>query len=155
MSDELTALEDWAGALLGQVSAAGQRHLAKDIAVALRKSQQRRIAQQLNPNGTPFAPRRNVPKLRTKSGRIKRAKMFAKLRTSTWLKAKAEGSTAVVEFAGRAAKIARVHQEGLSDQVSPKGPRVRYPRRMLLGFGAGDRAGVREVIIDHLSARGT
>jgi phage virion morphogenesis protein len=151
MADELSALEDWAGALLRQVGAAGQRQLAKDIATALRKSQQQRIAQQQNPDGTPFAPRRSAPKLRAKKGRIKRAKMFAKLRTSTWLKAKAEGATAVVEFTGRAANIAKVHQLGLVDKVSSTGPRVRYPRRILLGFSTGDRALIRDTVIDRLS----
>lgn len=151
MADELTALEDWAGALMQGIGASGQRQAAKAVATALRKSQQQRIAQQQNPDGTPFAPRRNAPKLRAKKGRIKRDRMFAKLRTSTWLKANVEGSTAVVEFTGRAAALARVHQYGLVDKVSPTGPRVRYPRRILLGFSGTDRALIRDTVIDRLS----
>lgn len=151
MNDELTVLEEWAAGLLSRLGPAGQRQMAKAVATALRKSQQQRIGQQQNPDGTPFAPRRKAPKLRTKKGRIKRAKMFAKLRTSSWLKAKAEGSTAVVEFKGRAENIAKVHQLGLVDKVSPGGPRVRYPRRVLLGFSSGDRPLIRDTIIDRLS----
>lgn len=151
MADELAVLEEWAAGLLSQLGATGQRQLAKAVATALRKSQQQRIGQQQNPDGTPFAPRRKVPKLRAKTGRIKRAKMFAKLRTSTWLKAKAEGSTAVVEFKGRAEKIAKVHQQGLVDKVSPGGPSVRYARRVLLGFSSGDRPLIRDTIIERLS----
>lgn len=32
------------------------------------------------------------------------------------------------------ARIARVHQEGLTDPVRPGGPKARYDKRVLLGF---------------------
>ena len=152
MADDLTALEDWAGVLLDQLGPAGRRKAAKAVATALRKSQQQRIAQQQNPDGSAYAPRKKQPgKLRGKRGRIKRAAMFAKLRTSTYLKARADADTATVEFAGHAAGIAAVHQYGRTDKVSKRGPLVRYPRRILLGFSDDDRQLVRDVLIDQLS----
>lgn len=152
MADDLTALEDWAGALLDQLGPSGRRKAAKAVATALRKSQQQRIAQQQNPDGSPFVPRKAQPgKLRGKRGRIKRAAMFTKLRRATYLKARADADSASVEFVGRAATIAEVHQYGRTDKVNKRGTLVRYPRRLLLGFSADDRQLVRDVLIDHLS----
>lgn len=69
---------------------------------------------------------------RTKKGRIKR-QMFAKLRTTKYLKTAASADSASVEFAGQVQRIARVHHYGLRDRVSRKGPEVRYEKRRLLG----------------------
>jgi phage virion morphogenesis protein len=149
MADDLTALEDWAAGLLHQISPAGRRTVAQAISRALRTSQQQRIAAQLDPEGAPFVPRK--PRLRGKKNRIKRTAMFAKLRTARYLKARATDSVASVEFTGRAGQIATVHQEGDEDRVAPGGPRVRYPRRRLLGFAGTDRAMIRDVLIDHLA----
>lgn len=151
MSDDLTALEDWAAPLLAQLTPAARRRAAKAIATALRKSQQQRIAQQQNPDGSPFEPRKAQPgKLRRKRGRLKRAAMFAKLRRPKYLKARGDGDTATVEFAGHAAAIARVHQTGGMDKVN-KRILVRYPRRVLLGFSAADRELARDVLLAQVS----
>jgi phage virion morphogenesis protein len=151
MSDaELTLLEDWVDGLLQAISPAGRRRLSRSVAVALRQSQQQRIADQRNPDGTPYVPRK-VQKLRGKVGRIKRGKMFAKLRTTKHLKTQATAEMAVVAFTGRAARIARVHQYGLTDRVSANGPRVHYSRRQLLGFGSQDVDLIKGVFISHLA----
>jgi phage virion morphogenesis protein len=116
----------------------------------LRKSQQQRIAQQQNPDGSAFEPRKGG-KLRAKKGRIKRGAMFAKLRKAKYLKARGDGDTATVEFTGHAAGIAAVHQYGRADKVNKQGTVVRYPRRVLLGFSAADRELVREQILAQLN----
>lgn len=144
MADDLTALEDWAAPLLAQLAPAERRRAARAIATALRKSQQQRIGQQQNPDGSAFEPR-------SKKGRIKRGAMFAKLRRPKYLKARGDGDTATVEFTDRAAAIAAVHQYGRTDRVSNRGPLVRYPRRVLLGFSAADRELVREQILAQLN----
>lgn len=77
--------------------------------------------------------------------------MFAKLRTAKYLKTNATADAAVVAFTGRAARIARVHQYGLTDRVTPNGPRVRYARRELLGFSEEDRALVKDMLISSLT----
>ena len=151
MSDpNLTLLEDWVDGLLRAISPVGRRRIAQSVAMDLRRSQQQRIADQHNSDGTPYVPRK-VRKLRNKAGRIKRGKMFAKLRTAKHLKTTATADAAVVSFTGRAARIARVHQYGLTDLVTPDGPRVRYAKRMLLGFSGGDRARIRDLLLSHLS----
>jgi phage virion morphogenesis protein len=151
MSDaNLTLLEDWVDGLLLAIGPVGRRRIAQSVAIVLRRSQQQRIADQRNPDGTPYVPRK-VKRLRDKTGRIKRGKMFAKLRTAKFLKVDATADAAVVAFTGRAARIARVHQYGLTDHVTPNGPRIRYAQRILLGFSVADRSMIRDRLIDHLS----
>lgn len=150
MSDDLVQLEDWAAGLLLKLAPAGRRAIAAAISRELRHRQQQRIAAQVDPDGAAFTPRKRRT-LRGKKGRIKRDAMFTRLRTAKYLKARATEAGASVEITGRAGQIANVHQEGTVDRVAPHGPRVRYPRRRLLGFGAGDRAMIRDVLIDHLS----
>lgn len=59
--------------------------------------------------------------------------MFAKLRTTKYLKTAASADSASVQFEGKVQRIARVHHYGLRDRVSHKGPEVRYAERRLLG----------------------
>lgn len=131
---DLEALEDWAGPLLQRIEPAGRAKLARTLAQQLRRSQQQRIAAQRNPDGSGFAPRK-PSKLREKQGGVKRkAKMFQKMRTASYLKARGDSALVTVGFAGRIARIARVHQEGLRDRVAPRGPVGHYQQRELLGF---------------------
>ncbi|NWC10169.1 phage virion morphogenesis protein, partial [Pseudomonas agarici] len=79
----------------------------------IRRSQQQRVLAQQNADGTRYAPRK-ARDLRGKKGRIKRKiKMFQKLRTASYLKARGDGNGISVGFTGRVARIARVHQFSL------------------------------------------
>ena len=98
---------------------------------------------QRNPDGSGYEPRRVTA--RSKKGRIKR-QMFAKLRTTKYLKTAASADSASVQFAGQVQRIARVHHYGLRDRVSRKGPEVRYAERRLLG--TNDH--VEEVVQDYM-----
>lgn len=146
--DDLQQLEDWVGPLLAKLDPVERRRLAHTVALNLRRSQQQRIAEQRNPDGTPYAPRKQ---LRQRAGRIKRGAMFRKLRTAAHLKIRADQNQASIGFFGRVARIAQVHQEGDTDQARPGGPDVRYARRQLLGFTAADRERIRELLIEHLT----
>lgn len=147
--DDLNAIEEWAGGLLAQLQPGQRRAVAIDIARELRRSQQARIKDQRNPDGTPYEPRK--PKLRAKAGRIKRRAMFAKLRTIQYLKIDADGNGLAVGFAGRVAALARVHQEGETSPVRPGGPRYKYPVRQLLGFTASEREMIQDRLLAHLT----
>jgi phage virion morphogenesis protein len=151
VSDDLVQLENWATSLLLKLAPASRRAIALAISRELRRSQQQRIAAQLDPDGAAYVPRKARKQLRSKKGRIKRDAMFTKLRTAKYLKAKATADVASVEFTGRAGQIASVHQEGGEDRIAPHGPRVRYPSRRLLGFTTTDRVMIRDVIIHHFS----
>jgi phage virion morphogenesis protein len=155
--EDLHALEAWAGTLLSKLTPASRRRIALDIARELRRSQKARIAAQRNPDGSAYVPRKRAKQqagkrhLRAKAGRIKRQAMFAKLRTARYLKADADGNGAVVGFAGRVARIARVHQEGEAAPVAPGGPDYQYPRRVLLGLTNAERELIRDRLLAHLS----
>jgi phage virion morphogenesis protein len=146
---ELTALQERLAGLIASLSPAARRKMAADIAKRLRTSQQRRIKQQLTPDGTPYVARKRQP-VRNKKGRIKR-EMFSKLRTNRYMKAKATDSAAVVEFTGKVQRMAQVHQYGLKDRPNRHSRDVQYDSRPLLGFSQDDERLIEAVIIDHLS----
>lgn len=143
-------LDTWLQGLLSATTPAERKRLARKIAIDLRKSQIERIAAQKNPDGSPFEPRRPQPKLRDKSGRIRR-KMFARMATARYIKVRADAGAATVEIDGRAARIARVHQYGLEDTVNRRGLRVRYPIRAILGITSAEEQSVADTVVAHLS----
>lgn len=147
--NDFKPFDDKLAALIASLSPTGRRRMASDIAKKLRQRQQRRIKSQKAPDGTPYAARKKQP-IRAKNGRIKR-EMFARLRTSRFLKAKGRDSEAAVEFAGKVQRMAQVHQYGLKDKPGPKSQAVEYPARPLLGFSDDDRRIVEDVIISYLS----
>ncbi|ETX31047.1 phage virion morphogenesis protein [Salmonella enterica subsp. enterica serovar Gallinarum/Pullorum str. FCAV198] len=103
---------------------------------------------QRNPDGSSYEPRRVTA--RSKKGRIKR-QMFAKLRTTKYLKTAASTDSASVQFEGKVQRIARVHHYGLRDRVSRKGPEVRYAERRLLGVNDDVEAMTRDMILQWLA----
>lgn len=154
--DDLSALEDWAGSLLAKLAPAERRQAAIEIGRELRRSQQARIAAQRNPDGEPFAPRKvrqveQAKKLREKAGRIKRRAMFAKLRTARFFKVESDGDGLAIGFAGRVARIARIHQEGQESEVAPGGKTYKYPVRQLLGFSDVEREMIRDKLLEFLA----
>lgn len=151
MTNRLEALEDWAAGLLGQLEPASRNKLARSVGQALRRSQQQRIIAQQNPDGSMYAPRKQR-NLRGKQGRVKRkVKMFQKLRTATFLKVQADAKGISIGFAGRIARIARVHQYGLQDRAERGSTEVKYDQREILGFTASDLDLMRDGLLAHLS----
>ena len=220
MTDDLSAIEQLAGALLLKVGAGERRRLLRQIARDLRKSQGDRIARQQDPDGTTY-PRRKAKeparpgnyavrflypkgaaepravfmkswvregplltgydieaggirsffwddvakwlpveegdrnkgggKFRRK-GSIRQKAMFRKLRNGRNLRADATDQEAWVGFSGRAAQVARVHQEGLSDRPSVKAQPVRYARRTLLGLTDSERQRILDLVLAHVTA---
>jgi len=150
MSD-LQALEDWAGLLLHRIEPSARTSLARTIAQQLRRSQQQRVTAQHNPDGSQYAPRKQRD-LRGKQGRIQRKlKMFRKLRTASYLKARGDSNLVSVGFTGRIARIARVHQYGLKDRAERGAKDVRYDQREVLGFTDADLELIRDTLLAHLT----
>ncbi|MBR7777368.1 phage virion morphogenesis protein [Undibacterium rugosum] len=152
MSHDLTALEQWAGALLAQLEPSARSKVNQLVAQDLRRNQQQRIKAQQTPEGAAYTPRKPRKDLRGKKGRIKKQKsaMFTKLRTATHLKIKSEAGEISVGFFGRVARIARVHQFGLKDRVARNGPEVQYAERPLLGFSHADRELIKDSLLRHV-----
>ena len=152
MSDDLHALEAWAGALLAKLQPAQRRAINHKVAIDLRRSQAQRIKAQQGPDGTAYPARKRRKEFKGENGRIKRQKaaMFAKIRTAKYLKVHADPGQLTVGFVSKVMHVARVHHEGLTDSVSKKGPKYSYPARPLLGLSEADRTLIRESLLRHL-----
>lgn len=151
MANDLDALEEWAGALLQKLEPAARSKLTRSLAQQLRRSQQQRVKQQRNPDGSVYAARKPRD-LKGKKGRIKRqAKMFQKLPRASHLKAKGDGQSITVGFTGRVARIARVHQHGLKDRAEANAPEVRYVQREVLGFTDAELQMMKDILLDQLN----
>lgn len=146
--DDLQRVDDWLAALLANLEPAARNRMMRQLAQALRRSQQQNIRLQRNPDGTSFEPRRVTA--RSKKGRIKR-QMFAKLRTTKYLKTAATADSASVQFDGKVQRIARVHHYGLRDRVRRNGPEARYPARRLLGVNNEVETITRDTLLRWLS----
>jgi len=150
--DPAAALERWASAQLAKLAAPARRRLARVLATELRRHEARRIASQHNPDGSAYTPRKQ-PALRSRKGRLKQRKgaMFRKLRQARYLRTRTTAQEASIGFAGRVARIARVHQYGQRDRVSPGGPQVRYAQRELLGLTPALHTRIRALLVAHLT----
>lgn len=151
MANSLEALETWAAVLLDRLEPGERSKLARIIGQELRRSQQKRVMAQENPDGNKYAPRKHRD-LRGKQGRVKRKlAMFKKLRTASYMKVRGDNNAVTVGFTGRIARIARVHQYGLKDRAERGAPDVNYEQRELLGFTEADLELVRDALINQLS----
>lgn len=146
--DDLQRVDDWLAALLANLEPAARNRMMRQLAQELRRSQQLNIRLQRNPDGTAFEARRVTAK--SKKGRIKR-QMFAKLRTTKYLKTAATADSASVQFDGKVQRIARVHHYGLRDRVRRNGPEARYPARRLLGVNDEVETITRDTLLRWLS----
>ncbi|MGX9699268.1 phage virion morphogenesis protein [Janthinobacterium lividum] len=152
MSDDLHALEAWAGALLAKLQPAQRRSINHKVAIDLRRKQAQRIKAQQGPDGKAYPARKRRKEFKGKNGRIKRQKaaMFAKIRTAKYIKVHADPGQLTVGFVGQVMHVARVHHEGLTDSISKKGPKYSYPARPLLGLSEADRTLIRDSLLRHL-----
>jgi phage virion morphogenesis protein len=151
VANNLEALETWAAVLLDRLQPAERSKLARSIGQELRRSQQKRVMAQENPDGTKFAPRKQR-NLRGKHGRVRRKlAMFKKLRTASYLKVRGDSNAITAGFTGRIARIARVHQYGLKDRAERGAPDVRYEQRQVLGLTDADLDLIRDSLLTHLT----
>ncbi len=153
MADSLQALEDWAGPILRALEPGPRAALARSLARDLRRSQQKRVMAQRNPDGSAYEPRKKR-ELRGKQGRIRRKiKMFQKLRTVRYLRAKGDAQAIILSYSGRAARIAQVHQYGMTDRAEQNSPKIRYAKRRLLGITISDRATIRDTLLSKIKRK--
>lgn len=151
MANNLEALETWAAVLLDRLEPGERSKLARSIGQKLRRSQQKRVMAQENPDGSKYAPRKHR-NLRGKQGRVKRKlAMFKKLRTASYLKVRGDRNAVTVGFTGRIARIARVHQYGLKDRADRGAPDFQYAKREVLGFTDADLDLIRDGLLSHLT----
>lgn len=147
--NDFKPFDDKLAGLIAALSPTARRKMAADIAKTLRARQQRRIKTQKAPDGTPYAARKRQP-VKAKKGRVKR-EMFAKLRTSRFMKATAGNDAAVVEFTGKVQRMVNVHQYGLKDKPGRNSAPVQYASRPLIGFDQDSIQLIENAILMRLS----
>lgn len=140
---ELHEVDAWLDALLAQLEPSARARMLREVARDVRRIQQANITAQCAPDGTAWEPRRATA--RTKPGRIRR-KMFAKLKTTKYLKAQASADQAEIAFAPAVQKLARVHHYGLRDRVNRRGTMVKYAERPLLAINKEVIASVQKIL---------
>ena len=133
MSD-FARLPQYTNEILQKMSPGERAKISRTIGREVRNSQKQRITSQQNTDGSSYAPRKKRLRDRMK-GKV-RNKMFSKIKSLTYLKVMSNADSIDIGFAGRIARIARVHQYGLRDKVEKDGPTVKYDSRELLGFTA-------------------
>ncbi len=146
---DLAAVEQLASALLRSVAPPARRKILTAIARDIRRSQSDRIAAQKQPDGSAFAPRRPKPK---KKGKLRQRRMFSKIRLAKHLLAQANADEATIGFTGKASRVARIHQLGLDDAPAPGMRKVRYARRVLLGFTHAELEGALDMVLEAVAA---
>lgn len=142
MADDLSQFDEWFGRILAGMSPAMRRKAAMKLGQELRRSNLRRVATNVEPDGRAMEPRK--PRL-DRRGQVRRSKgkMFKGLRRiRNWkIIADAEG-VEIKPASGSVDRVASVNQFGEVDTVGRRrsGPpiRYRYPVRSLLGFGPED-----------------
>ena len=149
MADDLLRLEDWLSPLIARLQPAQRRQLAREVGISVRKANQKTMAAQKAPDGQSWEPRKI--RSRDAKGRLRQGPMFRRLRMARHLRTQAFADSAVVQFIGRAERIARVHHLGLRDRVSPGGADYKYPERPLLGISPQQTEQLIDLILSRLS----
>ncbi len=153
MKTDLQVLEAWAQVFLSRLQPVARKRLIREIAYEIRRSQQQRIAEQHNPDGSAFVPRkprvrlhRTTKNLRPQTDKIKQHVMFTKLRRARWLKVASDAEGFEIGFSGSAARIAQTHQFGQVDRVAIGEAKYHYPVRQLLGLTDAEREWIKDRI---------
>jgi len=151
--NDLVEINQLAGALLARLAPGARRQLLGRVSRDVRKSQSDRIARQLQPDGTRFAPRKaSTSGGKRRKGQLREKMMFRRLRLAKFLKAGATPGEAWVGFAGRAAAIASVHQHGLADSPTRGAKKVRYTQRVLLGLTDGEENRMLDLLLEQVTS---
>lgn len=145
---ELHEVDAWLDALLAQLEPSARKRMLREVARDVRRIQQANITAQRAPDGTAWEPRRVTA--RTKPGRIRR-KMFAKLKTTKYLKAQSSIDQAEIAFVPTVQKLARVHHYGLRDRVNRRGTIVKYAERPLLGINSTVKNSIGNILLRFLT----
>ncbi len=155
MSQTFAELEPYLATFLNRLSPAERRRIYRKIGAELRKTNAKRIAANVEPDGTAMHPRKPRPRMKDARGRIRRSrKMFRKLRQAKNLRIRTTADGVSVGYEGPVAHTARIHQYGLRGfvgrTIGGKTVRARYPARALLGFRPQDLDAVADIVLGEL-----
>lgn len=141
--DDLSRLDDWLGQVLQGLEPPARKKAAHQLGQRLRKSNLKRMEQNVQPEGTPIEPKKarmdRRGRLREKAG----GKMFQGLRYAKHWRVNA-GEDGVTVTAGsrivdRNASVSHFGETQTIGRLRDGTPiRFRYPVRRLLGFSPED-----------------
>ena len=148
MSD-FARLPQYTNEILQKMSPGERAKISRTIGREVRNSQKQRITSQQNTDGSSYASRKKRLRDRIK-GKV-RNKMFSKIKSLTYLKVMSNADSIDIGFAGRIARIARVHQYGLRDRADKNAPSVQYAKRELLGLTEKEMTKIASLLEKHIS----
>ena len=159
MADDLARLEEWFGQILHSFSPAERRRAAHKLGLALRRSNLKRIAANVQPDGSAMEEKKAR---RNRKGRIVEpagGKMFKGLRYARhWRVDAAPDGVELRPASNLAAYFGAVNQFGLTATVGRlrNGGKIRakYPERRLLGFSDEDEKLALEIAGELLEPQG-
>lgn len=150
MADGFAELESFLTAELAKLSPARRRRMTRKIGMEIRKANAKRIAENIQPDGSAMQARKPRT-LAAGKGAIKRGRMFRKMRLARSFKITPSANGVSVGFEGPVAHTARAHQYGLTDFVgrteAGKTVRAKYPKRVLLGFAPEDLEMIADTVL--------
>lgn len=145
MIEGLDRLDRWMQQAIASLSPSRRKKLLNEIGKDLRKGNQKRITVQEDPEGKRWLPRQK------RNGQISgKKKMMLGLRKARRMHLKSSPEGTEVGYTGLTSQIASVHQFGGMDQVTPDGPKVRYPVRAMLGISNEDQTEIRDKMIGYM-----
>lgn len=152
MADDLAELEPFLAAYLNRLGPAQRKRVLRKVGQEVRRINTRRIAANLQPDGSAMEPRKPRKRMKDAQGRIKRtARMFRKLRLAKKIGIDVADDAVALSFNGNAAESAARHNFGLTGFVGRtrkgKDIRVKYPERRLLGFGPEDMEAITDAAL--------
>ncbi|GGZ02734.1 phage virion morphogenesis protein [Novosphingobium colocasiae] len=143
MAEDLQQFEEWFGRILQGMEPAARKRAAMKLGQRLRANNLKRIAANVEPDGSPMAPRK--PRL-DRRGRLRAragGKMFKGLRRArNWkIDADQDGveirpATGAVDRVGSVSQFGEISTVGYLRNGTPI--RARYAMRRILGFGPED-----------------
>lgn len=147
--NDFARLPQYTNEILQKMSPSERAKLSRTIGRDIRNSQKQRITSQQNTDGSSYASRKK--RLRDRMKSKVRNKMFSKIKSLTYLKVMTDADSIDIGFAGRIARIARVHQYGLRDRAEKNAPTVQYAKRELLGLTEKEITNIASLLEKHIS----
>lgn len=147
MADELERLDSWLEPLMEKLNTGERRKLIRKVAMDMRRSQQERMKNQRNPDGSAWEAR-----LRQSGRKVRQRAMFRKLRLARYLRIKSSPEHFELAFTERSGRIARIHHYGLRAKVNRFGLQHTYASRQLLGLSDADVALIEQSFMEHLGS---
>ncbi len=141
--DDLSRLDAWFGRILQGLEPGQRRKAALKLGQALRRSNLKRIAANVQPDGSPMEPRKPRKDARGRLRKKAGGTMFQGLRFAKHWRIDADQDgveiTAKSPIVDRNASVSQFGETAIVGRLRNRTPiRYRYPERLLLGFGPED-----------------